>query len=108
MQTRLLRQSIAGLSRRAPAMMTATPMRFRSYGNLSNQDRIFTNLYKDEEPWIDAAIKRGDWHQTKNIIEMGHDWCIDEIKKSGLRGRGGAGFPSGLKYSFMPKVSDGR
>jgi len=39
---------------------------------------------------------------------MGHDWCIDEIKKSGLRGRGGAGFPSGLKYSFMPKVSDGR
>lgn len=39
---------------------------------------------------------------------MGHDWLIDEIKKSGLRGRGGAGFPSGLKYSFMPKVSDGR
>lgn len=40
---------------------------------------------------------------------MGQDWIIDEIKKSGLRGRGGAGFPSGLKYSFMPKVSpDGR
>jgi len=39
---------------------------------------------------------------------MGPDWIIDEIKKSGLRGRGGAGFPSGLKYSFMPKVSDGR
>lgn len=38
----------------------------------------------------------------------GQDWIIDEIKKSGLRGRGGAGFPSGLKYSFMPKVSDGR
>ena len=39
----------------------------------------------------------------------GPDWVIDEIKKSGLRGRGGAGFPSGLKYSFMPKVSvDGR
>lgn len=88
--------------------MTATPMRFRSYGNLKDQDRIFTNLYKDESPWIDAALKRGDWHNTKNIIEMGHDWCIDEIKKSGLRGRGGAGFPSGLKYSFMPKVSDGR
>jgi len=34
---------------------------------------------------------------------------IDEIKKSGLRGRGGAGFPSGLKYSFMPKSNpDGR
>ena len=37
----------------------------------------------------------------------GQDWIIDEIKKSGLRGRGGAGFPTGLKYSFMPKVSDG-
>ena len=39
---------------------------------------------------------------------MGPDWLIDEIKASGLRGRGGAGFNSGLKYSFMPKVSDGR
>lgn len=53
-------------------------------------------------------MKRGDWHRTKDIISMGHDWVIDEIKASGLRGRGGAGFPSGLKYSFMPKVSDGR
>jgi len=86
--------------------MTSVPMRM--YGNLSDQDRIFTNLYKDESPWIDGAIKRGDWHQTKEILSMGPDWIIDEIKKSGLRGRGGAGFPSGLKYSFMPKVSDGR
>jgi len=39
---------------------------------------------------------------------MGQDWIVDEIKASGLRGRGGAGFPTGLKYSFMPKVSDGR
>lgn len=87
-------------------MMATTPM--RSYGNLSDQDRIFTNIYKDQEPWIDGALKRGDWHQTKEIMAMGQDWIIDEIKKSGLRGRGGAGFPSGLKYSFMPKVSDGR
>jgi len=75
---------------------------------LSDQDRIFTNVYNDESPFIDGALKRGDWHQTKDIITMGQDWVIDEIKKSGLRGRGGAGFPSGLKYSFMPKVSDGR
>jgi NADH dehydrogenase (ubiquinone) flavoprotein 1 len=89
--------------------LTAAPMRMRSYGNLSDQDRIFTNVYKDESPWIDGAMKRGDWHQTKNIIEMGADWIVQEIKDSGLRGRGGAGFPSGLKYSFMPKVStDGR
>merc|ERR1712085_191238 len=53
-------------------------------------------------------MKRGDWHRTKDIITMGHDWVVDEIKASGLRGRGGAGFPTGLKYSFMPKVSDGR
>ena len=80
----------------------------RAYGGISDQDRIFTNLYKDGDPFIDGALKRGDWHNTKDILSMGHDWCIDEIKKSGLRGRGGAGFPSGLKYSFMPKVSDGR
>jgi NADH dehydrogenase (ubiquinone) flavoprotein 1 len=65
-------------------------------------------VYKDNDPFIDGAMKRGDWSQTKEIIGMGHDWIIDEIKASGLRGRGGAGFPSGLKYSFMPKVSDGR
>ena len=87
-------------------MMSSAPV--RKYGNLSDQDRIFTNVYKDGSPWIDGAIKRGDWHQTKEILSMGPDWIIDEIKKSGLRGRGGAGFPSGLKYSFMPKVSDGR
>ena len=84
------------------------PKRYRSYGNLQDQDRIFTNVYKDNDPFIDGALKRGDYHQTKEIISMGHDWVIDEIKASGLRGRGGAGFPSGLKYSFMPKVSDGR
>lgn len=39
---------------------------------------------------------------------MGRDWIVNEVKASGLRGRGGAGFPSGLKWSFMPKVSDGR
>ena len=40
---------------------------------------------------------------------MGPDQIIDDIKASGLRGRGGAAFPSGLKWSFMPKASkDGR
>ena len=80
-----------------------------SFGGLSDRDRIFTNLYNDTSPFIDGALKRGDWHRTKDIIANGHDWVIDEIKASGLRGRGGAGFPSGLKYSFMPKASaDGR
>jgi len=80
----------------------------RVHGGLKDQDRIFTNLYKDEDPFMKGALKRGDWHQTKEILAMGQDWIIQEIKDSGLRGRGGAGFPSGLKYSFMPKKSDGR
>merc|ERR1719329_1907836 len=108
MISNLLKQSVNSATRTKMAALTAVPMRHRSYGNLSDQDRIFTNVYKDEDPWINAAMKRGDWHDTKNILEMGQDWIIQEIKDSGLRGRGGAGFPSGLKYSFMPKVSDGR
>jgi NADH dehydrogenase (ubiquinone) flavoprotein 1 len=78
------------------------------HGNLKDSDRIFTNLYGDGDPLIQGALKRGDWSGTKDILGMGHDWVIEEIKASGLRGRGGAGFPSGLKYSFMPKKSDGR
>ena len=70
---------------------------------LSDQDRIFTNLYGQEDFGIDAAMKRGDWDGTKDIIAKGREWIIDEMKASGLRGRGGAGFPTGLKWSFMPK-----
>uniref|UniRef100_A0A803M6S1 NADH dehydrogenase [ubiquinone] flavoprotein 1, mitochondrial n=2 Tax=Chenopodium quinoa TaxID=63459 RepID=A0A803M6S1_CHEQI len=55
-----------------------------------------------------CAMKRGDWHRTKDLVVKGSDWIVNEMKKSGLRGRGGAGFPSGLKWSFMPKASDGR
>lgn len=83
-----------------------------------------------------GALKRGDWYKTKEIVHKGPDWIIsktnqplvqpkpiglskfkfflsrfhvlDEIKVSGLRGRGGAGFPSGMKWSFMNKPSDGR
>ena len=75
---------------------------------LNDKDRIFTNLYGDVSPHYDSALQRGDWDNTKDYILKGADWIIDEIKKSGLRGRGGAGFPTGLKWSFMPKKSDGR
>ncbi len=51
-----------------------------------------------------GAMARGDWHRTQDLVTKGTDWIIDQMKKSGLRGRGGAGFPSGLKWSFMPKV----
>lgn len=78
------------------------------YGGLKDQDRIFTNIYGQQDWRIGDALKRGDWYKTKEIMWMGPDWLVDEIKASGLRGRGGAGFPSGLKWSFMPKHTDGR
>lgn len=70
---------------------------------LQDKDRIFTNLYGQESPDLEAAMKRGDWQGTKDILAKGQDWIIDQMKESGLRGRGGAGFPTGLKWSFMPK-----
>ena len=75
----------------------------RTYGGLRDQDRIFQNLYARLPVTIASAKKLGDWHRTKDIILKGDSWLISEIKASGLRGRGGAGFPSGLKFSFMNK-----
>jgi len=75
---------------------------------LDDKDRIFTNLYGYQDWRLSAAMKRGDWDNTKLILSRPQDDIIEEMKKSGLRGRGGAGFPTGLKWSFMPKKSDGR
>lgn len=72
---------------------------------LADADRIFTNLYGWESFSLKQAQARGDWDKTAAIIAKGRDWIIDEMKKSGLRGRGGAGFPTGMKWSFMPKES---
>ena len=77
-------------------MQDGTPK--RTYGGLKDQDRIFQNLYGHHGADLKSAMKYGDWHKTKEIILKGHDWIISEIKASGLRGRGGAGFPSGLKW----------
>ena len=78
------------------------------FGPLKDEDRIFTNLYGRHDWTIKGAMARGDWYKTKEIVLKGNDWIINEIKVSGLRGRGGAGFPSGMKWSFMNKPDDGR
>jgi NADH-quinone oxidoreductase subunit F len=70
---------------------------------LADKDRIFTNLYGFHDWSLEGARKRGAWDNTKAILDKGGDWIIDEMKKSGLRGRGGAGFPTGMKWSFMPQ-----
>jgi NADH dehydrogenase (ubiquinone) flavoprotein 1 len=70
----------------------------RRYGGLKDQDRIFQNLYGHHGADLKSAQKYGDWYKTKEILLKGHDWIINEVKASGLRGRGGAGFPSGMKW----------
>lgn len=99
------------------AQASIVPVRFNSqeappaktkFGPLSDEDRIFRNLYGRSDWRLKGAQARGDWYKTKEIVQKGSDWIINEIKTSGLRGRGGAGFPSGLKWSFMNKPGDGR
>jgi NADH-quinone oxidoreductase subunit F len=75
---------------------------------LADKDRIFTNLYGLQSPGLKAAQMRGAWDGTKMLIDRGATWVINEMKASGLRGRGGAGFPTGLKWSFMPKPDPAR
>ncbi|GBG62447.1 hypothetical protein CBR_g30767 [Chara braunii] len=80
----------------------------RAHGGLKDEDRIFTNLYGQADPFLKGALSRGVWYRTRDLVEKGSEWIIEEVTKSELRGRGGAGFPAGRKWSFMPKVSDGR
>ena len=78
-------------------------------GILEDKDRIFTNLYGFHDPYLEGARQRGAWNATADILSCGRDWVITNVKNSGLRGRGGAGFSTGLKWSFMPKeVKEGR
>lgn len=93
-----------------------------TFGNLKDEDRIFTNLYGRHDYRLKGAMARvscllailftfnfqGDWYKTKEIILKGSKWILNEISTSGLRGRGGAGFPSGMKWGFMGKPFDGR
>ena len=71
---------------------------------LKEEDRIFTNLHGFHDVHLNGAKARGDWGTTKEILANGSAWIIDNLKASGLRGRGGAGFSTGMKWSFMPKT----
>ncbi|MDP6896544.1 MAG: NADH-quinone oxidoreductase subunit NuoF, partial [Rhodospirillales bacterium] len=70
---------------------------------LADKDRIFANIYGLDDPFLAGARKRGNWDGTKKILKKGREQIVEDIKNSGLRGRGGAGFSTGMKWSFMPK-----
>ncbi|EGC29892.1 ubiquinone oxidoreductase [Dictyostelium purpureum] len=110
--SKLINKNVVGSSTpsfsTAATQMATAQENVRTYGGLKDQDRIFTNLYGEHDVYLKGAMLRGDWYRTKDIIDKGKDWILKEMMASGLRGRGGAGFPSGLKWSFMPKVLKGR
>ncbi|KAH0861290.1 hypothetical protein HID58_089551, partial [Brassica napus] len=85
-------RGILGLQRAPPP--PPPPPEKTHFGGLKDEDRIFTNLYGLHDPFLKGAKKRGDWYRTKDLVLKGTDWIVNEMKKSGLRGRGGAGFPS--------------
>src|ERR1035437_6336667 len=91
--------------RRRACLHAVQPLIGKFQAMLDDKDRIFRNLYGLQDWGLEGARRRGAWDGTKAIIDKGRDWIINEMKASGLRGRGGAGFPTGLKWSFMPKES---
>jgi len=75
-------------------------------GILEDRDRIFTNLYGLYDFGLEGAKRRGAWNGTADILAQTPKWICDQIKASGLRGRGGGGFSTGLKWSLMPPPSE--
>lgn len=70
------------------------------------ENRIFTNLYGTDSPHLKSAKMRGDWDGITDLLGRGREWILGEVITSNLRGRGGAGFPAGRKWSFLPKPGD--
>src|SRR5665213_3266963 len=105
----VVRGSLCENERLSPAPYFRRRLNRLMVGILEDKDRIFTNLYGFHDWGLEGARTRGGWNGTIEMIGAGRQWLIDQVKNSGLRGRGGAGFGTGLKWSFMPKeVKDGR
>lgn len=77
-------------------------------GVLEDKDRIFTNLYGVHDSGLESARARGTWRLTREMLQQTPEWICDQIKASGLRGRGGGGFSTGLKWTLMPDGRSGR
>ncbi|EDW01484.1 GH21461 [Drosophila grimshawi] len=75
------------------------------FGPLKDCDRIFQNLYGFHDWRLKGACQRGDWYRTADLLDMGANWIVDEVKRSGLRGRGGSGYYTGNKWEFLQKVN---
>ena len=71
---------------------------------MKKENIIFSNLYGKYDESMKGAIKRGDWKNIGKILKLKRQDIINKIKDSGLRGRGGAGFSTGMKWDFMPKT----
>ncbi len=72
---------------------------------MKKENIIFSNLYGKHDESIKGALKRGDWKDISKTLKLDKQDIINKIKDSGLRGRGGAGFSTGMKWDFMPKIS---
>ena len=65
---------------------------------------VLSKYFGDPEArTYDGWVKRGGYEALRKALGMTREAIVEEVKASGLRGRGGAGFPTGLKWSFMPK-----